>query len=114
MSYPEKYRQRTLEYRREGHTLLQTSQVFKVAIITIREWEKKLREEGTLAKRPVTRPFKKIDPEKLKAYVAQHPDAYIREIATEFHCCPTAVRKALIRQKITRKKRQRATMSKTL
>ena len=38
MSYPEKYRQRTLEYRQEGHTLEQTHQVFKVAIITIRKW----------------------------------------------------------------------------
>ena len=43
MSYPEKYRIRTLEYRREGHTLEQTSNVFKVAVITIREWEKQLR-----------------------------------------------------------------------
>ena len=40
MSYDEKYRKRTLEYRQEGHTLEQTSKVFKVAIITIRKWEK--------------------------------------------------------------------------
>ena len=49
MSYPDKYRVRTLEYRREGHTLEQTSQVFKVDITTIRNWEKRLREEGSLA-----------------------------------------------------------------
>lgn len=67
MSYPEKYRIRTLEYRREGHTLEQTSKVFKVNISTIREWEKRLKEEGTLAAREIKRPFKKIDPEKLEA-----------------------------------------------
>ena len=46
MSYDEKYRKRTLEYRQEGHKLEQTSKVFKVAIIPIRKWEKQLREEG--------------------------------------------------------------------
>ena len=107
MSYPEKYRIRTLEYRREGHTLEQTSKVFKVNISTIREWEKRLKEEGTLAAREIKRPFKKIDPEKLKDYVKNNPDAYLREIADAFNCCQTAVRKALQRLKITRKKRQR-------
>ena len=107
MSYPEKYRIRTLEYRREGHTLEQTSKVFKVNVTTIREWEKRLEEEGSLAAREIKRPFKKIDPEKLKDYVKNNPDAYLREIADVFKCCQTAVRKALQRLKITRKKRPR-------
>ena len=113
MSYPEKYRMRTLEYRLEGHTLDQTHKVFKVAVVTIRKWEKKLREEGTLAKRPVRRPFKKIDPDKLKEYVRAHPDAYLREIAKEFNCTEGAIRKALKRLKITRKKRPRVITNKT-
>lgn len=111
MSYPEKYRNRTIEYRQEGHTLEETKEVFKVSIATIRKWEKMLKEEGTLAKKPVVRPFKKIDPEKLSAYVQAHPDAYLREIAAEFGCCETAIRKALKRLKITRKKRRSATRS---
>ena len=109
MSYPEKYRVRTLEYRREGHTLEQTSQVFKVDITTIRNWEKRLKEEGTLANHEIKRPFKKIDPEKLRLYVKNNPDAYLREIAYVFKCCPTAIRKALQRLKITRKKRPHIT-----
>ena len=113
MSYPEKYRMRTLEYRLEGHTLDQTHKVFKVAVVTIRKWEKKLREEGTLAKRPVRRPFKKIDPDKLKEYVRAHPDAYLREIAKDFNCTEGAIRKALKRLKITRKKRPRVITNKT-
>ncbi len=59
MSYPEKYRYRTIEYRQEGHTLEETKEVFKVSITTIRKWENMLQEEGTLAKKPVVRPFKK-------------------------------------------------------
>lgn len=107
MSYPEKYRIRTLEYRREGHTLEQTSKIFKVNVSTIRKWEKRLKEEGSLANHEVKRPFKKIDPEKLKAFIKDNPDAYLREIADLFKCCQTAIRKALKRLKITRKKRPR-------
>lgn len=114
MSYPEKYRIRTLEYRREGHTLEQTSRVFKIAVITIREWEKQLREEGNLRKHPVKRPFKKIDPEKLEQYVKANPDAYLREIASIFKCSETAISKALKRLKITRKKRPNTMKNKIL
>ena len=113
MSYPEKYSSRTIEYRQEGHTLEETKKVFQVSITTIRKWEKQLKEEGTLAKKPLNRPFKKIDPEKLAVYIQERPDAYLREIAAEFHCCETAVRKALKRLKTTRKKRQNAIRSRT-
>ncbi len=105
MSYPEEYRKRTIEYRQEGHTLEETKEVFKVSISTIRAWENQMRKEGNWkAKRP-NRSFKKIDPEKLKAYVKEHPDAYQSEIAKEFNCTPEAIRKAFQRLKITRKKK---------
>ena len=100
-----KYRRRTLEYREEGHSLAQTSKVFKVAINTIRNWEKQLKTEGHLQKHTFVSAFKKIAPEKLRAYVKHHPDAYLREIAEAFRCCQTAIRKALKQLKITRKKK---------
>ncbi len=104
MSYPVKYRERTIEYRQEGHTLKETSKVFKVTITTIREWEKRLKEKGTLAPDTPRRSFKKIDPEKLKAYLAEHPDAYQREMAKEFGCVESAIRRVLKKLGITRKK----------
>ena len=104
MAYSEDYRKRVIEYRTEGHTLMETSKVFKVAIITIRQWENKLKEEGTLKKKPVKRSFRKLDPEKLKAYFALHPDAYLREAAEEFGCCETTITYACRKLKITRKK----------
>ncbi len=55
MAYSEDYRRRVIEYRKEGHTFKETMQVFKVALITIQKWEKKLKEEGTLKKKPVIR-----------------------------------------------------------
>ena len=105
MSYPVKYRERVIEYRKEGHTLEQTKEVFKVAISTIRKWERQLKEEGDLENKPLNRSFKKIDPEKLKAYVNEHPDAYLKEFAKEFNCSTTAIIKAFKRLGITRKKR---------
>lgn len=113
MSYPVKYRERVIEYRQEGHTLEETSKVFKVAISTIRKWENQLKERGNLTPKVPKRSFKKIDPSKLKEYVAQHPDANQREIAREFGCALSAVQKALKRLKITRKKRLRNTRSRT-
>ena len=118
MSYDEKFRRRKLEYRQKGHSLAQTSEVFNVAINTIRKWEKQieleLETEGHLRKHTFIRSFKKIDPEKLRAFVKKYPDAYLREIAEAFKCCQTAIRKALKRLKITRKKRPRVIMSRRL
>ena len=104
MAYSEDYRKRVIEYRKEG----------KVAIITIRTWEIKLKEEGTLKKKPVKRTFRKLDPEKVRLYFAQHPDAYLREAAEEFECCETTITYACRKLKITRKKRRRITESKNL
>ena len=104
MSYSRDYRERTIEYRQAGHTLEQTHQVFKVSISTIREWEKRLKETGNLEKNELHRNFRKIDPEKLKAYVAEHPDAYQSEMAEAFGCSESGIRDALGRHKITRKK----------
>jgi len=46
MSYPVKYRERIIEYQKEGHTLEETSRVFKAVISTIRKWENQIKETG--------------------------------------------------------------------
>ena len=107
MSYSKEYRERTIEYRQAGHTLEETHQVFKASISTIREWEKRLKETGDLEKNELHRNSRKIDPEKLKAYVEEHPDAYQSEMAQAFGCSENGIRGALRHHKITRKKRQR-------
>ena len=104
MSYSKDFRKRTIEYRQAEHTLEETHQLFKVSISTIREWEKRLEETGDLKKNDLHRNFRKIDPEKLKAYVAEHPDAYQSELAEVFECSESGIRDALRRHKITRKK----------
>ena len=105
MSYTTQYRKRTIEYRQEGHTLEETSRVFKVSVGTIRDWERRLKESGSLEKSELNRPQKKVDLQKLESYLAQHPDAYQTEIAREFGCTPRAIRKAFKKLGVTRKKR---------
>ena len=70
------------------------------------EWEKQYKKTGDLSNKPLKRRFRKIDPEKLKAYVSQNPDATQKEMAKEFKCAVSAICKALKRNGITRKKRQ--------
>ena len=104
MAYDEKYRRRALEYWGEGNSKVKTAEVFKVSTFTLQQWKSKLKETGTLATKKRKPTWRKIEPEKLKKYVEEHPEAYLREIAAEFSCSIHAVEKALKRLKITRKK----------
>jgi len=106
MAYDKRYRERVLSYLWEGHTQEKAHQVFKVSTHTIREWRRLYMETGSLKKRELKRSFKKIDPEKLVAYITEHPDAYLKEIAAFFQCDESAIRKALKKLKITRKKNE--------
>lgn len=100
-------------YRMEGHTLIETAKVFGVGKTSVSRWEKQYAETGDLSNKPLNRGFKKIDPEKLKAYVTKNPDAIQKEMAKEFKCAVSAICKALKREGITRKKRLFFTRKKT-
>ena len=51
------------------------------------------------------RNFKKIDPVKLQAYVLEHPDAYLSELAKVFQCATSSIHEALVKLNFTRKKK---------
>jgi transposase len=55
---------------------------------------------------PKTRKPRKLPPDELIQYLEEHPDAFLEEIGTHFDCSAEAVRKALKKLKITRKKRR--------
>jgi len=112
MAYDIKYRRRAMEYWGEGNSKRKTAEVFKVSPTTLQKWKSRLNETGTLAPKRRRQTWRKIDPEKLRKYVDEHPDAYLREIAAEFKCALYAVQKALARLKITRKKNARISREK--
>jgi len=104
MAYDIKYRRRAIDYWSEGNSKRKTAELFKVSTFTLQQWKSKLKETGTLAPKKRKETWRKIDPVKLKKYVEEHPDAYLREIAAEFDCSIHAVEKALARLNISRKK----------
>lgn len=113
MSKSKDLREAAVTYKLSGHTLNETAQIFGVSKSAVSEWVRKYQETGDLSNKPLNRTFKKIDPDKLKEYVKQHPDDTQQEIANVFGCCNQAVSKALKRNGITRKKRHFAIKSKT-
>ena len=105
MSYSKDLRERAVKYYKSGHTLKETSEIFGAGINTISQWVKKYKETGDLSNKPLKRGFKKIDPEKLVLFLEENPDAFLKETAE-------AVRKAIKRLGITRKKRHCVIMGK--
>ena len=106
MSYSKDLRERVLAYNEEGHTIKKTSEVFKVGTTTIKAWKKLLSERGNLAKKELKRKPRKYDSEKLRAYIAENPEATLAEIAEAFGGSPSGAFDALEREKITLKKQQ--------
>ena len=99
-------REAAIAYHESGHTIAETAEIFGVGKSTISGWKRKKKETGNLKDKPLNRTYKKIEPERLKRYVKEHPEATQQEMAEEFGCCNQAISKALKRNKITRKKRR--------
>ena len=107
MAYSEDLRKKVIKYLEEGHTQREASKTFGINTGTVNRWHQKYEKTGEVKDAPPRRGFKKLDPEKLKAYVKEHPDAYLKEIGEVFGCTDMAVLYAFKRLGITRKKRAR-------
>jgi transposase len=114
MAYSKDLLEKVMAYLAEGHTQREARDVFHNSLTAINRWNQLYVKTGKLEDKKPHRTFKKLDPEKLKAYVKEHPDAYLQEIGDAFGCSDTAVLKAFRRLGITRKKRQSGTVSKNL
>ena len=99
-------RETAVKYYLNGHTYRETAEAFGVGDSTVFLWVKKYLQTGDLSNKPLNRSFKKIDPEKLRDYVKEHPDDTQEEIAHEFGCSNQGISKALKRLNITRKKKR--------
>ena len=107
MSYSEDLRKKVIEYLNSGYTQREARDTFHISLSAINRWSQQYHKTGELKNKPLNRSFKKLDPEKLKAYVKEHPDAYQQEMAERFGCSRQAVQKALKKLGITRKKTKR-------
>lgn len=112
MAYSEDLRKKVMEYIDRGNSQRKTRETFHISMDTINKWRRKYEQTGEIKNTPMRRKPKKLPPEELRAYVKEHPDAYLKEIGEVFGCSDTAVQKALKRLNITRKKRVSGTRSK--
>jgi transposase len=108
MAYSTDLRKKALDYIEKKGSKEEASHIFGVTIRTLFNWIKR-KKEGCLAQsqRKQRRPHK-IEDEKLKTYLKEHPDAYLREIAQFFGAPITTVFYACKRLKINLKKRHRS------
>ena len=106
-------RKRVLKYIEETADKIKASQLFNVGIATIYRWIARKTQTGNIEPSPKKAYKKKIDDQRLIAYVEQNPDHFLSEIATHFKTTLQAVFYALQRLKITRKKRLRFTRKET-
>ena len=105
MAYSIDSRKMVIEYLNNGHTEEEAKSELGVSVPSMTKWRNMLRETGSLEdKEPQRKPYKLPD-EELKAYIAEHPDAYFAEIAVHFNCSDEGVRVACKRLGITRKKK---------
>ncbi len=111
MAYSEDYRKRTIEYYQEGHTRAEVTAIFKVSPKAMREWEARMKAGSLKPRYPKARKPRKLPPDELSRYVEENPDAFLDEIGEHFKCSGEAVRKALKKLSITRKKRRSTTKS---
>ena len=105
MAYSIDARELVLRYRDNGHTLEEIFSEFGISISTVRQWEALRAANGSLAKKELNRSPSIYKSEELRAYIAENPDAFLKEIAEHFGGSITGAHEALKREKLTYKKR---------
>ncbi len=114
MAYSFEIRQKAIDYWERCNDIKKVIEAYGVSRATLFSWKLRQKKTGTVISPPPHRPPRKIDRDKLKAYVEQYPDAYLAEIAQQFNCSAPAIFYALKSLGITHKKRQQPTKNKTL
>lgn len=115
MAYDEKYRERAVAYKNNGHTFKQLKETFMISSSTYYEWVKNKEVTGfyVVPKSGKATRRRKIDPAELKSAIEEKPDIYLRELAVKFNCSIAAVHSRCKQLKLTYKKRHLPTRKKS-
>lgn len=108
MTYSNDLRIKALDCAEKCGSKHLAAQIFGVTPRTLFNWAKRKRQGSLTPKLRQPKP-RKIEHEKLKTYLQDHPDAYLREIAEVFKVSTVAIFYACKRLKITLKKRHPST-----
>ena len=113
MAYDLDFRRRAVSMLEEGFTLASVSKLLDVGTASLTRWKRRAAQDHLAAHYPKSRGAYTLDESALKAYLEEHPDAYLDEIADAIGSKRSTVWDALKRLKITRKKRHRNTVKET-
>lgn len=105
MAYSKDLRKKVIVYLEDGHSQREAGKTFHINTETVNRWHQLYQKTGDVKDPSPRRTFKKLDPQKLRTYIEEHPDAYLKEIGAAFGCTDTSVAQALKKLNITRKKR---------
>jgi len=108
MTYSLDLRKKALKYLAKVGDRKKVAETFEITKRTLANWIRRER-DNHLAPKPRRRSPSLIDSQKLRSFIEQHPDAYLREIAEEFGSTLQAVFYACKRLKISLKKRHLST-----
>ena len=104
IAYSIDFRKKVLCYCERTGSVTEASHVFQISRNTIYGWLKLKEKAGELNHQVKGTKPRKVDRDRLKTYLADNPDAYLTEIASEFDCHPTTIHYALKAMRFTRKK----------
>lgn len=108
MVYSLDLRKKALNYLEKGGTRKEAAKIFGLTTRTLTNWIRRKKEQNLPPKARCLSPSK-IDSDRLRQYVKDNPDAYLREIAEEFGSTLQAIFYACRRLKISLKKRSLTT-----
>ena len=91
MAYSPDFRKKVLETLSRGLSVRTTAALFGIHFTTIQNWKK--------------HPEKAKTPQELLVDIEMYPTDYLSERAKRFKCTPAAIRKAMLRNKFSKKRR---------
>lgn len=109
MSYSIDLRKRVVQFIENGGSILEAVRIFGVTRQTIYNWFKKKKTTGSLQDKVPERPWRKLEPQALIAFIENNPDLTLAEYAKHFGTIPSTMCEAFKRLRISRKKRPYAT-----
>lgn len=104
MSYSIDLRKKVLEYIEKGGTVREASRLFTICRPTIYQWIRK-KQAGCLKDAAPKRPWRKINPEEVIAFVEKHADLTLADYGKHFGIKASSMFNVFRRLKISRKKR---------
>ena len=103
MTYSVDFRKKVVGFVRNGGGQAEAARRFDISLWCVRDWL--ARKDLQPQQKGIPRD-RKIDKEKLRLHVQEHPDAFLRERALAFGVRISSVEYALKQMKVTHKKRR--------